>query len=143
MNSYKEGTMIKTYIEKVFVKGGENMNEMETNRSEYVGGGYRDYRGGYRMRNNRDDYRDEENYRNYDMRGGKMNNRNYRNYRNYREEDEMYDEIEEAMYDAKECHRKFEDLAEMTDDEKMKNTLMKIAMREKEHYTSLKELLEK
>ena len=36
-----------------------------------------------------------------------------------------------------------EDLAEMTEDPKIKNTLMKIALREKEHYTSLKELVEK
>lgn len=135
--------MIKNYIEKIFLKGGEGMNEMETNRSEYIGGGYKDYRGNYRG-NYRDNYRDEdyrdENYRrNYDMRGGR---RNYRNYRNYREED-IYEEIEDAMYDAKECHRKFEDMSEMTDDPKIKNTLMKIAMREKEHYDSLKELLEK
>lgn len=135
--------MIKNYIEKIFLKGGECMNEMETNRSEYIGGGYKDYRGNYRGGSYREDYRDDyrdENYRrNYDMRGGR---RNYRNYRNYREED-IYEEIENAMFDAKECHRKFEDLSEMTDDPKIKNTLMKIAMREKEHYDSLKELLEK
>lgn len=115
------------------------MNEMENNRSEYVGGGYRDYRGNYRGGNYRDeDYR--ENYREYDMRGGRRNNR--RNYRNYREDD-IYEELENAMYEAKECHRKMEDLAEMTEDPQIKNTLNKIAMREKEHYSSLKELVEK
>ena len=138
--------MIKNYIENIYIKGGKGMNEMETNRKEYVGGGYRDYRGNYRFDNNREDYGNDyrDDYRdNYDLRGGKMNNRNYRrNYRNYREED-IYQEIEDAMFDAKECHRKFEDLSEMTEDPKIKNTLMKIAMREKEHYDSLKELLEK
>ena len=137
--------MIKNYIENIYIKGGKGMNEMETNRSEYVAGGYKDYRGNYRndyRDNYRDDYRD--NYRNnyrgdYDMRGGRMNRRNNRNYR----EEEIYQEIEDAMFDAKECHRKFEDLSEMTEDPKIKNTLMKIAMREKEHYDSLKELLEK
>ncbi len=137
--------MIKNYIENIYIKGGEGMNEMETNRSEYVAGGYKDYRGNYRndyRDNYRDDYRDSyrNNYRgDYDMRGGRMNRRNNRNYR----EEEIYQEIEDAMFDAKECHRKFEDLSEMTEDPKIKNTLMKIAMREKEHYDSLKELLEK
>ena len=132
--------MIKNYIENIIFEGGNKMNEMESNnRTEYVGGGYRDTNGNYRY-DNRDSYR---NYRgDYDMRGGRINNRNYRNYRNYREED-IYEEIEDAMFDAKMCHRKFEDLSEMTDDPKIKNTLMKIAMREKEHYDSLKELVEK
>ena len=112
------------------------MNEMENNRSEYVGGGYRDYRGNYRY-DNREDYRDD--YRkNYDLRGGRMNNR-MRNYRS----DDIYEEIGNAMFDAKTCHRKMEDLAEETDDPQIKNVLMKIAMREKEHYQSLKELMEK
>lgn len=124
-------------IIELLKKGEKEMNEMETNnRSEYVTGGYRDYRGNYRS-DYRGDYRED-----YDMRGGKMNNRSYRNYRNYREED-IYSEIEDAMYEAKECHRKMEDLSEMTQDPQMKNTLVKIAMREKEHYNSLKELLEK
>lgn len=110
------------------------MNEMENNRSEYVGGGYRDYRGNYRYGNResyRDDYRDEYG-RNY--RGGRM--RNYRS-------DDIYEEIGNAMFDAKTCHRKMEDLADETDDPQIKNVLMKIAMREKEHYQSLKELMEK
>lgn len=99
-------------------------------RSEYVGGSYRDYRNNYRD-NYRDNYR--ENYRDY--RDG------MRDYRNYRED--IYEEIGDAMFEAKTCHRKMEDLAEKTKDPQIKNTLMKIAMREKEHYESLKELMEK
>lgn len=114
-------------------KEDKQMEEMNQ-RSEYVGGGYRDYRGNYRY-DNRQDYRD---YR--DEYG--RNQRNMRNYRDYREED-LYEQIGEAIYEAKECHRKMEDLAEMTDDPQIKNTLNKIAMREKEHYQSLKELMEK
>ena len=111
-----------------------DMRTYSDERTEYHGGEYRDsYRDDYRG-----DYRDD--YRNYDRRGGKMNNR--RNYRNYREND-IYEELGNATYEAKECHRKMEDLAEMTDDPQIKNTLMKIAQREKEHYTSLKELMEK
>lgn len=134
--------MIKNYIENIYIKGGKGMNEMETNRTEYVAGGYRDYRGNYRndyRDNYRDDYRDSyrNNYRgDYDMRGGRMNRRSYRG-------GDIYEDIENAMYEAKECHRKMEDLAEETDDPKLKNVLMKIALREKEHYTSLKEALEK
>lgn len=115
-------------------KEDKSMEEMNQ-RSEYVGGGYRDYRGNYRY-DNREDYRN--NYR--DEYG--RNQRNMRNYRNYREED-LYEQIGEAIYEAKECHRKMEDLAEMTDDPQIKSTLNKIAMREKEHYQSLKELMEK
>ena len=108
------------------------MNEMENNRSEYVGGGYRDYRGNYRY-DNREDYRND--FR--DEYG-----RNHRRTRNYRSDD-IYEEIGNAMFDAKTCHRKMEDLAEETDDPQIKNVLMKIALREKEHYQSLKELMEK
>ena len=53
------------------------------------------------------------------------------------------EEIGNAMFDAKTCHRKMEDLADETDDPQIKNVLMKIALREKEHYQSLKELMEK
>lgn len=117
-------------IIELLKKGERKMNEMETdNRSEYVGGGYRDYRGNYRG-----SYRGD-----YDMRGGRRNNRSYRNYR----DEDIYEDIENCMYEAKECHRKYEDLADMTDDQQIKSTLMKIAMREKEHYNSLKELLGK
>ena len=109
------------------------------NRTEYHGGEYRE---DYRDEDYRDDYRGDyrDNYRRgYDRRGGKINRRSYRNYR----DEDIYEKIEDAMYEAKECHREMEDLAEMTDDPKIKNTLMKIAMREKEHYSSLKELIEK
>lgn len=107
----------------------------EDYRSEYVGGSYRDYR------NNRDGSRDyRENYRDY--RDDYRNNRDYRDYRrNYRED--ISEEIGDAMFEAKTCHRKMEDLAEKTNDPQIKNTLLKIAMREKEHYESLKELMEK
>ena len=121
------------------------MHDMDiNNRDNYDN---RDYRDNYR--NYRDDYRDD--YREYDRRGGRTNNRNYRVYGpygpygvygNYREED-FHEEIENAMYDAKECQRKMEDLADMAKNSQDKNTLMKISQREKDHYTTLKETLEK
>jgi len=143
---------VKKYENKLLkmAYGKENkMYDMREHGDEYHGGEYREsYRDDYRddRRNYRGDYRDDyrddyrENYRgnyrrDYDRRGGKINRRSYR--------EDIYEEIENAMYEAKECHRKMEDLAEETDDTKIKNTLMKIAMREKEHYESLKELIEK
>lgn len=109
------------------------MNEMNTsNRDEY---GYRrDYRDSYR-----DDYRDDyrrDYRRDYDRRGGR------RNYRNYREEN-YYEELENCMHELKEYSRALEDLADMTDDPQDRNTLMKIAQREKEHHMNLKQMMEK
>lgn len=91
----------------------------------------RDYRHDYRY-----DYRDDDRY-NY--RRGRRTGRNYRNYR----EQDYYEELEMCMEDAKEDARKYEDLAEMAENSQEKNNLMKIAQREKEHYTTLKEMLEK
>lgn len=89
-----------------------------------------DYRGDYRRGNYRGSYR--EDYR----RGGR------RNYRNYREED-LYEELEMCMDEAKESSRKYEDLADMTDNSSDRNNLMKISQREKEHYSTLKQMVER
>ena len=136
------------------------MNEMETNNRDY-----RDYRYdnryydenihgnmGYRE-NYRDDYREDyrEDYRNYrdynnrrdyDRRGGKINNRDYRNYRNYRSGD-YYEELEMTMEDMREQYRKLEDVSEMAPNQQDKNMLMKIAQKEKENYSYIKQLVEK
>lgn len=80
-------------------------------------------------------YRNYRNYRDYDRRGGR------RNYRNYR--DDYYEELEDCMYDMKEQARKIEDVAEMVTNPQEKNTLMKIADREKEHHRTIKEMIEK
>lgn len=125
------------------------MNDMRDNRDynnrgydnryydENIHGNMRDYRDDYR------DYRDDYNYRRgYDRRGGRINNRNYRNYRNYREED-YYEELEMAMEDMKEQHRKLEDISEMAHNMQDKNMLMKIAQKEKENYNYLKQIVDK
>lgn len=122
------------------------MNEMTSNRD--YDRDYRDgYRDSYRGGSYRDDYRDYRDYRDdyrddyrrdYDRRGGKIN---YRNYRNYREN--YHEELEELCYDMKEIHRKIEDVAEMTENAQDKNMLMKIAQKEKENYSYLKQLMEK
>lgn len=102
-----------------------------------------DYRDNYR-----DDYRDYRNYRDdyrtrdYDRRGGRINNRSYRNYRNYREQD-YYEELEMLTDDMHECYRKIEDVAEMADNQQDKNMLMKVAQKEKENYNYLKQIMEK
>ena len=122
------------------------MNEMEDMRmnnrdynnryyDENMHGNMRDYRDDYRY-----DYRD--NYRDYDRRGGRMNNRNYRNYRNYREQD-YYEELEMAMEDMKEQYRRLEDVSQLAHNPQDKNIITKVAEKEKENYTHLKQLVDK
>ena len=141
------------------------MNEMDTNNRDYKDyRNYRDYRdsdyrnyrdyddrydemehGSYRdsdYRNYRDDYRDDYRTRDYDRRGGKINNRDYRNYRNYRGGD-YYEELEMTMEDMREQYRKLEDISEMATNQQDKNMLMKIAQKEKENYSYIKQLVEK
>ena len=116
----------------------EDYDYRDDYRDSYRGGSYRDdYRDDYRDYRNYRNYRDD--YRDYDRRGGR---RNYRNYRNYREQD-YYEELEMCMEDAREDSRKYEDLSEMAKNPQEKNNLMKISQREKEHYMTLKEMVEK
>ena len=97
--------------------------------------GYREnYRDDYR-----EDYRDDNrNYRDYDYR----RDRDYRNYRNYRGGD-YYEELEMTMDDMREQYRKLEDISEMATNQQDKNMLMKIAQKEKENYSYIKQLVEK
>ena len=107
--------------------------------------GYREnYRDDYRE-DYRDDYRNYRDYdyrRDYDRRGGKINNRDYRNYRNYRGGD-YYEELEMTMEDMRDQYRKLEDISEMATNQQDKNMLMKIAQKEKENYSYIKQLVEK
>ena len=107
--------------------------------------GYREnYRDDYRE-DYRDDYRNYRDYdyrRDYDRRGGKINNRDYYNYRNYRGGD-YYEELEMTMEDIREQYRKLEDISEMATNQQDKNMLMKIAQKEKENYSYIKQLVEK
>ena len=124
------------------------MNEMSLNRD------YRDYDNryyddnmhgnmGYRENYRNDmDYRDYDYRRDYDRRGGKINNRDYRNYRNYRGGD-YYEELEMTMEYMREQYRKLEDISEMATNQQDKNMLMKIAQKEKENYSYIKQLVEK
>lgn len=113
-----------------------------------------DYRDDYR--NNRDSYRD--NYRDYRDEYGRnqrdeygrnqrdrydRNRRSYRDYRNYRSQEDYYACLEDIVEDGMELARAYEDIVEMTNNSKDKQTLMKIAEREKEHYRTAKEMLEK
>ena len=120
------------------------MNEMRDYDNRYYDDnmhgnmGYREnYRDDYR-----EDYRDYDYRRNYDRRGGKINNRDYRNYRNYRGGD-YYEELEMTMEDMREQYRKLEDISEMATNQQDKNMLMKIAQKEKENYSYIKQLVEK
>lgn len=104
------------------------MYDMMDDRREH------DYRDSRMYRDDRA-YRDYRNYRDYDRRGGR------RNYRMYR--DDYYEELEECMDDMKEQARRIEDVADMVTDPQEKNTLMKIAEREKEHHRTIKQMIEK
>lgn len=97
------------------------MNDMYRDRD------YRMYRDDYK-----DDYRDDYKYR---------YNRD-RTTRNYREKEEYYDMLNDAMEDGVHLARMYEDIAEMTSNSKDKNSLLKIAEREKEHYRAIKEMIE-
>ena len=135
------------------------MNEMRDydNRDyrDYRDSDYRNYRDyddrydemehssmNYDNRSYRDNYRDDYRTRDYDRRGGKINNRDYRNYRNYRGGD-YYEELEMTMEDMREQYRKLEDISEMATNQQDKNMLMKIAQKEKENYSYIKQLVEK
>ena len=135
------------------------MNEMRDydNRDyrDYRDSDYRNYRDyddrydeiehssmNYDNRSYRDNYRDDYRTRDYDRRGGKINNRDYYNYRNYRGGD-YYEELEMTMDDMREQYRKLEDISEMATNQQDKNMLMKIAQKEKENYSYIKQLVEK
>lgn len=92
---------------------------------------YRDYR------NYRDDYR----RRDYDRRGGRINNRDYRNYRNYR--DDYHEELEMTAEDMRDTSRRLEDIADMSKNPNEKNTLTRVAQKEKEHYNIIKQMIDK
>ena len=109
-----------------------NMGYRENYRDDYK----EDYRDDYR------NYRDYDYRRDYDRRGGKINNRDYYNYRNYRGGD-YYEELEMTMEDMREQYRKLEDISEMATNQQDKNMLMKIAQKEKENYSYIKQLVEK
>lgn len=94
-----------------------------------------DYRNDYRT-NYRDDYREDYRTRDYDRRGGKINNRNYRS-------QDYYEELDMVMEDMRKQYRKIEDVSEMAHNMQDKNMLMKIAQKEKENYNYIKQLVEK
>lgn len=131
------------------------MNEMESNNRDYRDyRNYRDYdnryydeafygnresyRDDYRY-DNRSDYREDYRRRDYDRRGGKINNRNYRNYR----EQDYYEELQMTTEDMRDNYRKLEDISEMAHNMQDKNMLMKIAQKEKENYNYLKQMQNK
>ena len=120
------------------------MYDMREYDNRYDNRDYRDYRDydnrdSYNMRyDNREDYRDyrEDYRRDYDRRGGKINNRNYRGH-------DYYEELEMTMEDMRQGYRKLEDISEMAHNQQDKNVLMRIAQKEKENYMALKQMAEK
>lgn len=120
------------------------MNEMESNNRGYDNRYYDEMEHGYRDYDNRDyrNYRDDYRTRDYDRRGGRLNNRDYRNYRNYRNQN-YYEDLEMAMEDMREQYRNLEDISEMATNPQEKNILMKVAQTEKENYHHLKQMMEK
>ncbi len=127
------------------------MNEMESNNRDYRDydnryydeaehgyRSYRDYRDYKDYRNYRDggNYRDDYRTRDYDRRGGKINNRDYRNYRG-----DYYEELEMTTEEMREMYRKLEDISDMITNPQEKNVLMKVAQAEKQNYQQLKQIM--
>lgn len=81
------------------------------------------------------DYR--EDYRT-DYRDGRRGRR-----RNYRTEEEYMEELSECIKNGVCAAKMYDKLAEMTDDREDKNNLMKMAQREREHYSTTRKMLEK
>ena len=96
---------------------------------------YRDYRGSDR------DYRDD--YNNRDRYG--RNRRSYRDRygRNYRSQEDFNMMLEDLAEDGMELARNYEDASEMASNGNEKQRLMKMAEREKEHYKTVKEMIER
>ena len=108
-----------------------DMERMEDYRDDKF---YRNYRDDYSY-NYRDDYR---NYRNNYRRG------NYRDRygRNYRSQEDYTMMLEDITEDSMELARAFEDVSDMITAPNEKQKFMKMAEREKEHYRTVKEMLQ-
>lgn len=117
------------------------MNDMyrdEDYRNNYRG----DYRDNYRD-NYRDDYRSYRDYRDEYGRNQRYARSNReRNYRNYRDKEEYHAMLADVIDDGMELARAYEDISEMASNTKDKQTLMKLAEREKEGYRAVKEMME-
>ena len=95
-----------------------------------------DSRGDYRNYRDYRDYRDD-----YDRRTrGRMYRDRYG--RNYRSQEEYHECLEDILEDSMDLARAYEDVSEMAMNSNEKSKLMKIAEREKEHYRTVKEMLE-
>ena len=114
------------------------MEDMRDDRYNYRDDRGMDYRDDYR-RDYRYDYRDEYGRNRRDRRY--MRNYRDRYGRNYRT-DEYRECLEDIMEDGMELARDYEDASEMATNNIEKNKLMKMAEREKEHYKTVKEMLQ-
>ena len=109
------------------------MNEMDSNNRDYRNSDYRNYR----------DY--DNRYYDENIHGNMGYRENYRDDMDYRDYDQQdyYEELEMTMHEMKETSRKLEDVADMAENQQDKNMLMKIAQKEKENYSYIKQLVEK
>ena len=109
----------------------------------------RDYRDDYRdYRNYRDDYRDyrddyREDYREYRYNNRDRYGRNHRDRYGRNQREDYQTMLEDIVEDGMELARAYEDVAEMVNNTKDKQTLMKIAEKEKQHYRMVKEMAER
>jgi hypothetical protein len=112
----------------------ERRKPMEDKEYHYNDGYDHDYRYDHDH-----DYRYDRDYRyDYKMDGRRRSGRRYRT-----EEDDYMEELSECMKNGVCSAKDYEKLAEMTDNKEERSKLMKMAQREKEHYTAMKEMLEK
>lgn len=112
------------------------MNDMSSMRDDRYN--YRDdrsYRDDYRM-----NYRDEYDRYPRDRRYGRSYRDRYG--RNYRTQEEYYDCLEDIVEDGMDLARSYEEVSDMAANNAEKTKLMKMAEREKEHYRTVKEMLQ-
>ena len=117
---------------------------MEDNYRDDYRESYRDdYRDSYR--DYRDNYRDEygRNQRDRYGRNRRSYRGDYRNMRNYRSQEDYYTCLEDIVEDGMELAKAYEEVVDMATNSKEKQMITKIAEREKEHYRTVKEMLEK
>ena len=123
----------RDYDNRYYDEGDYGYRSYRDYRDYRDGGNNRSYRDGGSYRDYRENYREDYRKRDYDRRGGKVNNRNYR--------EDYYEELEMAVEDMREQYRKLEDISEMVTNPQEKNVLMKVAQAEKQNYDHLKQII--
>lgn len=88
------------------------------------------------------DYRDDDDF-DYQYRESRENRENRAGRRRRYRDDDYLEELSECVKNGICASKDYEKLAEMTDNREDKMRLMKMAQREKEHYRTTREMLDR